>query len=314
MKKYIFNIIFVVITVSLLTVSCDKDLPFPIDEVKKGVVIDLVRVAGTDGVLSDGQASGNYQVKLTIPAQQGDISMMDRAQLLAVLNDGTKTTSQVAVDDITSFPVTLSINIANVYSKFGKAAPSLGETLTFTTNVVLKSGEVIPGWNQYTGVYNNQAFAGWQIDGRGLSYRVQYPVVCPFIPDVSFTGTYQCAETSSYDNDSYEVTLSHYTGSPATAFPASVDPSKMYGIKIEPISPNVWEGALEYTVVWLNLEDFSVVNTDEPTGDFYSNGSSIVWRVSDATVSTCTNQIKFSATPTIVGVGTYAKFTFTITP
>ncbi|MBF0651767.1 MULTISPECIES: hypothetical protein [Dysgonomonas] len=314
MKK-IYLYILAAITICLITASCDKDLPFPIDEVKRGVVIDILRVPGTDGVLSDGQTTGNYQVKLTIPTQQGDYSMMDHAQLLAVLNDGTKTTAQVVVDNITSFPSTISINMADVYGKFGKTSPALGETLNFTVNVVLKSGEVIPGWNPNTNVYNNQAFAGWQIEGRGLSYRVQYSVVCPFVPETTFVGTFQCTETSSYGNDAYAVTLSHHTGNPET-IPAGVDPAKLYGIRIEPISPNIWEGAREYTLIWINTEDFSIVATDQPTGDDYQGNPAtpVVWRFKDASVSTCTRQIKFTATPTIVGVGSYAAFTFTIKP
>ncbi|GAB6123414.1 hypothetical protein [Dysgonomonas termitidis] len=175
MKK-IYLYIIAAISFCLVAAGCDKDLPFPIDEVTRGVVIDIVKTNGSDNTLINGKTTGNYQVDVAIPTQQGDYSMMDRAQLLAVLNDGTKTTSQVAVDIITSFPSTITINIADVYSKFGKTAPALGQTLTFTLNVVLKSGEVIPGWNQYTGVYNNQAFAGWQMGSRKLSYRVQYSV------------------------------------------------------------------------------------------------------------------------------------------
>ncbi len=314
MKK-IYLYVLLAITISLFTISCEKDLPFPIDEVTKGVAIDITRVAGSDGVLSDGKTTGNYQVTMVIPTYQGDYSMMDHAQLLAVLNDGSKSTSKVAVDNITSFPSTITINIADVYSKFGKTAPALGETLTFTPSVVLKSGEVIPGWNQYTGVYNNQAFSGWKVGERNFSYRVQYSVVCPFDPSSTFIGTFQCAEASGYGNDKYAVTLSAYDGKPSS-IPAGVDPNKLYGVKIDPISPNIWEPTIPYTLIWINTEDFSVVTTDQATGDNYQNNPTtpIVWRFKDASVSTCTRQIKFTATPTIVGVGSYNAFTFTIKP
>jgi len=79
--------VFATIAFGLFTVSCEKDLPFPIDQVTRGVAIDIVRVSKTDGVLADGQTTGNYQVKLTIPTYQGDYSMMNHAQLLAVLNE-----------------------------------------------------------------------------------------------------------------------------------------------------------------------------------------------------------------------------------
>jgi hypothetical protein len=314
MKK-IYLYVLTTVAFGLFSVSCEKDLPFPIDEVTRGVAVDIVRIAGTDGVLSDGQTSGNYQIKLTIPTQQGDYSMMDRVQLLAVLNDGTSTTAQVAVDNITEFPVTLSLNIADIYGKFGKSSPSLGETMTFTVNIVLKNGDVIPGWNPYTGVFNNQIFAGWQVDGRGFSYRVQYAVVCPFDPESTFIGTFQCAETSNYGNDAYPVTLSHTDEKPSSV-PQGVDVNKLYGIHITPISPNIWWPVIEGTVIWINTEDFSIVAPNQPTGEDYQNNPAqpIVWAFKDASVSTCTRQIKFTATPTIVGLGTYNAFTFTITP
>ena len=72
---------------ALLTVSCDRDLPYPIDQVKKGVVIDIVRAPDSDGVLSAGVTDGDYKVSVSIPKQQGDYSMLDYAQLLCVFTD-----------------------------------------------------------------------------------------------------------------------------------------------------------------------------------------------------------------------------------
>ena len=176
MKK----IFFAFISLSLLFVvnSCDKDLPYPIDEVTRGVLIDVSRVPGTDGVLSDGLTTGNYKVKLIIPEDQGDYSFMEKAQLLAVLQGGGTTTSRVVVDNITQFPQEITINVADVYSKFGQRAPALGQILYFTANVVKKDGSVIPGWTEYTG-FNNVMFAGWQVDGRAYSSNVRYAVACP---------------------------------------------------------------------------------------------------------------------------------------
>lgn len=311
--KNIYLYILAAISFGLITVSCDKDLPFPIDEVTRSVVIDIVRVPGTTGVLSAGETDGNYQVKLSIPPQQGDYSMMAHAQLLAILNDGTKTTSKVVVDNITGFPsAVVDINMADVYSKFGKTAPSLGETLNFTVNVVLKSGEVIPGWNEYTGLYNNQAFAGWDFDGRALSSRVQYSVMCGFDPDV-FQGTFQCVETG-LGSDSYTVTLSHYAEVPSTV-PSNIDPSKLFGIKMDPISPSVWQPAVTSIIIWINTEDFSLYIPNQGTGDMYSNPvTEILWcDAKDASISTCTNTIKFSVRPYMPGVGGWGYCIFSLT-
>ena len=180
-----------VIALSLLfiTASCDKELPYPIDEVKKGVLIDVVRVAGTDGVLSDGLTTGNYKIKLTIPENQGDYSFMKNAQLLAVLqNTNGTTTSKVVIDNITAFPQEITLNIADVYQKFGLTAPALGQILSFTTNVVLNDGSTIPGWSAEVG-FNNKAFSGWAVEGRLYSSNVRYSVACPL--DLNdFVGTF----------------------------------------------------------------------------------------------------------------------------
>lgn len=179
MKK-IYLYILAAIAISLMASSCDKDLPFPeTDEITRGVVIDIVKVANTDQNLIVGQTTGNYQVKIAIPPQQGDYSMMAHAQLLAVFYDGSKTTSKVITDNITTFPSTHTIDMADIYSKFGKTVPVKGETLNFTMNVVLKDGTLIPGWNELSGRYNNTAFTGWRFEDRSLSVRVQYSVVDP---------------------------------------------------------------------------------------------------------------------------------------
>lgn len=175
--RYIKLFMATVVT-ALLTVSCDRDLPYPLDDVKKGVVIDVVRLANSDGVLSAGSTEGDYRIKLSIPKQQGDYSNLDYVQLLCVLTDvGGKTTSKVVIDKITEFPTEINIDLAGVYAAFGLNKPSLGEVVYFTTNVVLKDGYVVYGWNQYSG-FNNKLFTGWQVDERAYSYNVRYPVAC----------------------------------------------------------------------------------------------------------------------------------------
>jgi len=179
MKKIFFA--FISLSLLLIAFGCDKDLPYPLDEVKRGVLIDITRIPGSDGVLSDGLTTGNYKIKLIIPENQGDYSFMKHAQLLAVLRgpDG-KWKTAVAIDNITQFPQEITLNIADVYSKFGLSAPALGQLLYFTTNVVLNDDSVIPGWTEYTG-FNNVAFGGWMIEGRGYSSNIRYVVACPLV-------------------------------------------------------------------------------------------------------------------------------------
>jgi hypothetical protein len=314
MKKiYLFTLV----TIAMCAFAgCNKELPFPLDEVKRGVLVDIIRIPGSDGVLSAGQTTGNYKVALTIPKYQGDYSFLSHAQLLAVLETSNGATSRVAVDNITTFPQEITIDVASVYSKFGLSAPSLGEVLYFTANVVLKSGDVIPGWTEYAG-FNNQAFTGWKVDNRAYSYNVRYAVACPFDPnDVTgtFIGTFNCTEITPYGNDAYPVTLSHHTGLPAT-IPAGVDENKLYGVNITPISPNVWQPAISDIIVWINTEDFSLIIPDQDTGDIYSTGDHILWyNFRNTSISTCNRTIGFTVQPYMPGVGGWSPFTFTITP
>jgi hypothetical protein len=317
MKKIFLT--FITLSLLLIAQSCKKELPYPIDEVKRGVIIDIIRIPGTDGVLADGLTSGNYKIKLTIPEQQGDYSFMKNAQLLAILQSEDETmTSKVVVDNITQFPLEIQIDIADVYSKFGLTAPSLGQILYFTVNAVLNDGLTIPGWTEYTG-FNNVALGGWRVDGRAYSNNVRYAVACSFDEDPvtgSFIGTFICDETTPYGNDSYPVTLSFNPSIPAEKdIPAGVSAANLYGVDISPVSPNIWEPAYDVITVWINTEDLSLVIPNQDTGDIYSNGSAILWyNCRNASVSTCSRTIQFTTNPYIPGVGGWGDFTFRIHP
>ena len=216
MKK--IYLIFVALSLLVFAQSCKKDLPFPLDDVKRGVVIDIVRTEGTDGVLYRGETDGNFKVKLTIPQQQGDYSFMKHAQILAVLErilpdptseNPTKTKTvreaHVVVDNITTFPSDITLNIADIYSKFGLTAPELGETLYFTTNAVLNDGYVVTGWSEYQG-FNNRAFTGWRVGPRAYSYNVRYSVVCELKLD-DFVGTNIVTVDEWWGETPYEVEI-----------------------------------------------------------------------------------------------------------
>ncbi|MDD3909459.1 MAG: hypothetical protein PHN86_05835 [Proteiniphilum sp.] len=215
MKK--IYLAFFTFSLLFIALSCNnKELPFPIDDVKRGVVIDIVRTDGTDGVLYRDQTDGNYKVTLSIPKQQGDYSFMKHAQLVAVLErvipdpttenpEKTKTVKDVKVveDNITSFPTDVTLNIADIYSKFGLETPGLGETLYFTTNAVLNDGYVVTGWTEQMG-FNNRAFTGWRVGSRAYSYNVRYSVVCELILD-AFVGTCTVTVDEWWGDTPYEV-------------------------------------------------------------------------------------------------------------
>jgi len=315
MKKIFFA--FISLSLLFISNSCDKELPYPINDVKRGVVIDVSRIPGTNGVLSEGVTAGNYKIKLLIPEYQGDYSFMKNAQLLAILTgvDG-KMSSRVAIDNITTFPMEIDLNIADVYSKFGLIAPALGQVLQFTANVVLNDGSVIPGWTEHTG-FNNNAFNGWQIDGRNFSSNVRYAVACPLDRDPvtgTFMGTFTCNESSPYGTDSYEVTITHNPNLPdAKDIPAGVSAANLYGLNITPVSPNIWESAKQDINVWINTENLTLVIPNQDTGDKYSTGDAILWyNFRDMSVSTCNRTLQYTVQPYIPGVGGWSAFTFRI--
>lgn len=284
MKKV--YLLFITLSLLMLGYSCSKELPYPIDDVKRGVVIDIVRSEGSDGVLYRDETDGNYKVKLTIPEQQGDYSFMKHAQILAVFQgtDGTVTT-KVVEDNITEFPKEISINIGQVYSLFGLTAPSLGEVLFLTTNVVLKDGSVIPGWSEEMG-YNNRAFSGWRLGGRAYSYNVRYAVVCALDLDV-FVGTCTVTQDDWWGETPYEVEVTKvgdnqlkieglYNGEAENPLVITIDPAD-YSISFDKqiLAPNsgAWWGRPAYN-------NFAL-----------SAGTGVV----DA----CDNIISFSATATV---------------
>ncbi len=180
---------FIALSLFFVPQSCKKDLPYPIDEVTRGVLIDVYRLTGTDAVLEEGNVSSICRVKLSIPEKQGDYSFMKCAQLVAVLQGADKKMSTAVVqDNITQFPIEITLNLAEVYGKLGKSGPTAGEILYITANVVKNDGLVIPGWTEKTG-FNNVDFAGWQVEGRNYSSNVRYPVVKCLLNINSFVGT-----------------------------------------------------------------------------------------------------------------------------
>lgn len=285
MKK--IYLAFITLSLLFLGFSCSKELPYPIDEVKRGVLIDIVRAEGSDGVLYRDETDGNYKVKLTIPEQQGDYSFMKHAQLLAVFQgtDGTITT-KVVEDNITEFPKEITINIGQVYSLFGLTAPSLGEVLYFTTNVVLEDGYVIPGWTKEMG-YNNRAFSGWRLEGRAYSYNVRYAVVCALDLDV-FVGTCTVTQDNWWEETPYEVQVTKvgenqlqidglYNGAAENPLVITIDPAD-YSISFDKqiLAPN---SGLDW---WGNPA--------------YSN---FALSAGTGVVDACDNIISFSATATV---------------
>lgn len=293
-------LIFITLSLIVFVQSCKKELPFPIDEVTRGVVVDIVRVPGTNGLLSDGSTTGDYKIKLTIPEQQGDYSFMDHVQLLAVLQkvDGTYE-SKVIIDNINEFPKEVQVDIAGAYSKFGLPAPVLGQNLFLTTNVVLKDGTIIPGWTSQTG-FNNKAFAGWRVNGRAYSYNVKYAVACNLNLD-DFVGTCTVYQDEWWGETPYPVQVTKVS-------PTELSIAGLF--KGEATNP---------LVLKISLEDHSVSfgkTLLTPLSGAWWNGSPAAYNNfslsgGSGTVNACGKFITFSATAT-VDAGSFGANAFKI--
>ncbi len=285
--KYI-SIITTVILLSVLTISCDRDLPYPLDKVKKSVVVDVYRVSGTDGVLYAGITDGDYQVRLSIPPQQGDYSMLDYVQLMAVYSFGGQTKTVVVEDNIKELPVTINLNIKDIYQSLGLNTPQIGETLNFVANVFLKDGTAVYGWSTYGG-YNNTAFTGWQIDDRTFSYTVRYAVACQLILD-------EFAGDMVLDDDFYGIE---------------------YDVEVLKISETELHligmfGEDTPVVLHINPEDYSVTIDDVIFyGTTYGPYTDLRIMSASGVVDACNGRIEFTGT---VGVaqGTFGNFDFVI--
>lgn len=314
--------LYALVAITFLGIAgCDIELPYT--DVKRSVVIDITRVVGTDGLLAE-DGLGNYQVRLMIPWQQGDFSIMSHAQILAVLTDVTgSTSSRTVMDYITDFrrvgdtynyATTVTLDILDIYNRFGKTNPTAGEILNITVNVVLNDGSVIPGWIPTGGVgrFANEHLVGWQVDNparTGVSSRVRYMVVCSFDPTI-FTGTFDVVA----GGQTYTVELTQTSVMP-TPMPSGVNPANVFGIEIS----RMWSGAaavgfLPSAIVWINTEDFSPIVTLQNGTGTYHDGIEIVWRFNSMTVDTCTREIRFNANRHVPGVGNFGAFDFVLTP
>lgn len=302
--------ILVILSLLLITFSgCERDLPYPLDDVKRGVAIDITRAGGTDGVLGAGVTTGNYKVILQIPKQQGDYSYMKYAQLMCIYTNASKQVKTVIVEDnLKSFPAEITLDMSRICQLLGITAPALGDNLSFTTNVILNSGFTVPGWTAEMG-YNNKLFTGWEIDGRAYSYRVSYTAFCPFIPE-NFIGHAECDENGSI----YPVTITALPeGDLPTNMPVGVTAVDLYGLLIT----DIWDatGTLK---VWINKIDYSLIIPAQLVIPGWYNGLDF-WlgyytAATSAQASPCDNSLSFKISADVPAAGGgFGDFTYTIT-
>lgn len=314
MKKFkILPFLLLSLMVTVFTISCDRELPY--EDPRNGtVVVDVSRVPGTAGTVATDPTAVNIAVRLQ-KMEKAD-GPFQKIQLACLYTDSqTKAQKYIIVqDDITSLPYDININFPTLLTKLGIAAHQLGDNFTFTANVVMEDGTLIPGYNEITKQYNHTNFADWLINGRKFSNRVGYNTVCTFDYDI-FKGNFTATEASPFGGDSYTVTFTHYPNPPET-LPEGVTAADLYGIQIDGLSPNIIGVEVPHFYVWINSVDFSLYIPSQLVGYGWhaSYGDVYLYNPTATECNTCNNTMTFTSFLGFPAVNAgYGNFTFTFT-
>lgn len=251
MKNY--KIVSALFFVAALT-GCSQKLPYDLDGVEKGVVINIHKPLGAAAAMQQDK-SDVFDVILDIPSQQGDWSMLDKAFLTAVYTHNGEKTAADLDEVVTEFPCTLKVKISDVCAKLGLSGDlSVGDRIEFTPSYTLKSGTTVRGWTSLIG-FNNKTFSGWKMeDDSSYSYRIAYTAFAPFDKaDFIGTGTLD-------DEGSSPVTITEISEKPDAAWiPTGVTEDKLIGLQLD---GDIWYGG-DRIKVWINTLDYTLIVPDQ---------------------------------------------------
>lgn len=262
------NKLFIAAAFALAVLSgCSQKLPYDLENTTHSVVINIRKLVGSSTTLSTDMNDGDYKIVLSIPEQQGDYSMLDEAQIMAVYTDGKTKVKQYAkvVTGIKSFPYTATIDIKDVCKKLHVGKIVIGDRIEFTPCVKLKSGEQIDGWSPLTG-FNNTLFTGWQQPDGPYTYRVAYTAFAPFHKE-KFQGNAVPFEDDNGASGTCKVTQLDMTKEenlpPAEYIPNGVTANDLVGLLVESYGALWWEEDDESLKMWINTQDFTVILPDQ---------------------------------------------------
>ncbi len=252
-------ILFSLVAALSLFNSCgDPELPYDLDSIKRGALIDISKITGSQQYVDYYNPEGSLNIRLqTVPHAEGDF---DYLQLMLVYNRGQANAStHIIEDNIKTLPVDFTIDFSEILDVLGKTDVQPGETYDFTVNVVLKGGFVIYGWSPATG-FNNTQFAGFRVDGRPYSSAARYAVQASFQYDEwdSNVNNFEVTEVF-YDGGEaiYDVVVEHLAEDDLPTgddLPAGVNPENLRGLQIL----DLWATGSS-TKIWVNIENFSLV-------------------------------------------------------
>ena len=288
------NKLFAIVVGVLALAACSKQqLPYDLDGVERGVIINITKVEGSSMTLSTDMNEGSYQIELSVPDYyQGDMSMFKEAQLMAVYTDASrKPKAAHVVEGIKSFPATITLDIKDVCSKLGVSEIAVGDRIEFAPCYTLQSGTQVDGWSEL-GRFNNTRFTWTLEDGSAYSNRVSYTAFAPFIKE-KYQGDAVPWELDDGSDGGF-CSVTQITEMPDAAWiPKGVTEDDLVGLKIE---GDLWFYPDTFKV-WINTKDFTVIVPDQVISpDFtYGNYGTFDGEIEDGEgeVDTLHNELSF---------------------
>jgi hypothetical protein len=276
--------------------SCDKEMPYDLDSITRGALIDVSKVEGTD-LFIDAFATEApvLGIKLQMPPQGA--GSFDHLQLVVIYNRGrANQASYIVADNIRTLPAEVMVDFNDVLALVGNDWVEPGESYDFTVNVVLNDGFVIKGWTPLTG-FNNTQFVGWLFEGRAYSSAARYAVQCSYNPAVA-SGSYRAVSATWAVNGPVTIT---------------VDPEDQFTVYVAGLIllDGVPEdrGPLRMTV---NPADFSVTAHRTVLATNFFGYDNVAYQGSGS-LNTCTGVYEMNFTIT-VDQGSFGSYDFVLTP
>ncbi|MFN3554967.1 MAG: hypothetical protein ACK4VN_03280 [Bacteroidales bacterium] len=325
----IFSKILILTFAGIFLASCDNDpdLPYPIDQVKHGVLMDVSRLEGTDTFIDaiDPNAEPDLGVEVNVvPKGDGDWSSFDL--IIIYYNVVEKSFSRYVYEyDIASMPYRVNLDYTRILNAFGLERENPGDNFFVVVDIHLPLGKTLYGWTSWSG-FTNTDFASWQYNGRPYSQRVTYPAACPIDPlfwegpaealNVSW-GEIENAwisplEEEDVPEDSYFISLGMTQ--------AQIEAMDLVGFKIERFfldsddltQPNT-NSMLK---VWINNNNFQVFIPDQHLGVYWNIGAALggpddfqeisFEELMGIEINTCTGLLKFMVKWAMIGDSGYA--------
>lgn len=261
----------IILGVSLLW-GCDRNLPYDDKGVTKGVAISISKVPDTNTLLNEDPDFGTYAVNLTIPRLQGDFSFMNEARLMCLYTPGETSVSirqyvevaTVAQSEFTAeTPHMITIDMPALCAQLGIPAPVVNDNMSFTVDVTLDNGTLLPGWTDLAG-FTHTKFTGWFLrDGSAFQYMVSYTVFPPYDPAI-FQGNGIPHTTQGYPSSSNVTYLADPP--PADLIPAGFTADDYEGLHIVIAADGYYGARLEFDM-WVNTKDYSLLIPDQQVND-----------------------------------------------